>query len=228
MGLTLTQLIEIAWCVIAINPLFANKWLCDETAYRLLLAGFPTFESDERITRALVVKALNNRSGAYDSSNTNKIYHAEFQHECPYNTTVTRRKVHYYYNETNGETPTRPAEPSECHDVYAKSSEMVEGRIRVSRNKENADKVKDVEEKFRAIVTARLVKEARKKAKEAAAKVKQKNVGGGAGSTEDGQSSGPTSIVLLTNEKMTTRKTLTGVLLKQRCFSWAQRKLTMM
>ena len=74
MALTLTQLIEIAWCTIVTNPLFANIWLCDETAYWLLLAAFPTFESDKRITRAIVVSALNNLSGAYDSSNEKKIY----------------------------------------------------------------------------------------------------------------------------------------------------------
>ena len=96
------------------------------------------------------MKALNNLSGAYDSSNENKIYHAVFSHECPHDTTVERRQVHYYYKETNGETPMEPAEASQCYDVYAKSSQMVEGRIRVSRNKQNADKEADVEEKLKA------------------------------------------------------------------------------
>ena len=42
MALTLRQLIKIAWCTINVSPLFANKWLYDETVLRLLLARYPT------------------------------------------------------------------------------------------------------------------------------------------------------------------------------------------
>ena len=142
-ALTLKQLIKIAWCTISVSPLFANKWLCDETAHRLLLARYPTFEAEGRITRALVAKALNELAEEREKN----IYHAMFSTECPHETQEGKRRVHFYYQDTVGKAPTKPTEASECHDVYAKSTEMVERRIRVSRNKQNADEEEDVEEK---------------------------------------------------------------------------------
>ena len=41
MALSPRQLIKIASCTISVSPLFANKWLCDETVLRLLLARYP-------------------------------------------------------------------------------------------------------------------------------------------------------------------------------------------
>ena len=156
MALTLKQLIKIAWCTISVSPLFANKWLCDETAHRLLLARYPTFEAEGRITRALVAKALNELAEEREKN----IYHAMFSTECPHETQEGKRRVHFYYQDTVGKAPKKPTEASECYDVYAKSTEMVERRIRVSRNKQNADEEEDVEEKLRRMVTEQLKKEA--------------------------------------------------------------------
>jgi len=80
----------------------------------------------------------------------NGVYYACFYHDCPY--LGTGRTVHYFYHDSTKENmPTPPRSWRDVADPYAKSVQMVERRVQVVRNRNNAEEAK-VERSIRALV----------------------------------------------------------------------------
>ena len=148
MKLTKGSLFMLAWCTIAANPLFSGKWLCAETWYRLLNARYPTLrytgQDNAGVDRGQMTAALKKHyswEAASGQLNPNGVYHASFYHTCPY--TDTPRTVHYfYYDSTKNNMPTPPRSWRDVADPYAKSTQMVERRVQVVRNRNNAEEAK--------------------------------------------------------------------------------------
>ncbi|EJK44554.1 hypothetical protein THAOC_36896 [Thalassiosira oceanica] len=69
--------------------------------------------------------------------NPNSVYYAWFKHDDPY--TGKPGRVHYfYYDSTKENMPTPPRSWRDVADPYAKSVQMVERRVQVVRNSNNA------------------------------------------------------------------------------------------
>mmetsp|Transcript_27421 Transcript_27421/g.62523 ORF Transcript_27421/g.62523 Transcript_27421/m.62523 type:complete len:286 (-) Transcript_27421:462-1319(-) len=82
--------------------------------------------------------------------NPNGVYYAWFKHDDPY--TGKPGRVHYfYYDSTKENMPTPPRSWRDVADPYAKSVQMVERRVQVVRNRNNA-KEAEVERSIRALV----------------------------------------------------------------------------
>jgi len=82
--------------------------------------------------------------------NPNGVYYAWFKHDDPY--TGKPGRVHYfYYDSTKENMPTPPRSWRDVADPYAKSVQMVERRVQVVRNRNNAEEAK-VERSIRALV----------------------------------------------------------------------------
>mmetsp|Transcript_34850 Transcript_34850/g.78197 ORF Transcript_34850/g.78197 Transcript_34850/m.78197 type:complete len:87 (-) Transcript_34850:252-512(-) len=62
MALSKSSLYMLAWCTIAANPLFSDKWLCAETWYRLINARYPTLrytgQDNAAVNRGQMTTAL--------------------------------------------------------------------------------------------------------------------------------------------------------------------------
>ena len=158
MALTKSSLFMLAWCTIAANPLFSGKWLSDETWYRLINARYPTLrytgDGNAGVDRGLMTKALKKHYVSDAASvglvNPNGVYYASFYHACPY--TETDRTVHYFYCDSTGKNmPDPPRSWRDVADPYAKSMQMVERRVQVVRNRNNAEEA-EVERNIRALV----------------------------------------------------------------------------
>lgn len=99
--MTKSSLLLLAWCTIAANPLFSNKWLCDETWFRLTHARYPTLryigDTTAGVARGKFTAALSKfyaTEASPDQSNPNDVYHVQFFHVCPY--TDKNRRVNYF------------------------------------------------------------------------------------------------------------------------------------
>ena len=106
-------LILIAWLTIALNPLFANQWLCDKTWHRLLIARYPNIEYIGNVTIGALTKAIKHQYvGPFDvTANQKGVYYATFQQECPYS--GERERVHYFYQDTKRICPDEPRRASD-------------------------------------------------------------------------------------------------------------------
>lgn len=89
---------------------YHNKWICDESLVRILHMHYKDLKDIDKI-RSKLVKRLNKLSGAFDNSNTLKLYTATFQVICPF--TTTKGQIYYYYVGTG----LPPQKPSTAADV---------------------------------------------------------------------------------------------------------------
>ncbi|KAK1743974.1 hypothetical protein QTG54_005571 [Skeletonema marinoi] len=87
---------------------YHNKWICDESLVRILHMHYKNLKDIDKM-RSKLVKRLNSQSGAFDNSNTKKLYAAKFQAICPF--TATKRRIYYYYVGT-GLPPQMPSNAS--------------------------------------------------------------------------------------------------------------------
>ena len=156
-------LILIAWLTIALNPLFTNRWICDKTWHRLLIARYPSIEYIGNVTIGSLTQSIKrNHVGPFDvTANAHGVYYASFKHECPYN--GTKRMVHYFYQDTKRICPDQPSKPCDVTDMYAKSAQMVERRLSVCRNKANAAQEEEVEKHIRDMIYQRIEEENKRK-----------------------------------------------------------------
>jgi len=159
--MTKSSLLLLAWCTIAANPLFSNKWLCDETWFRLTHARYPTLryigDTTAGVARGKFTAALNRCYATEASSgqlNPNGVYHAQFFHVCPY-TDKNRRVNYFYFDSTLNNKPKPPGTWRDVADLYAKSTQMVERRLQVVRNRNNAEEA-NVEWNIRAMVNKKI------------------------------------------------------------------------
>mmetsp|Transcript_383 Transcript_383/g.861 ORF Transcript_383/g.861 Transcript_383/m.861 type:complete len:956 (-) Transcript_383:398-3265(-) len=94
---------------------YHNKWICDESLVRILHMHYKNLKDIDKM-RSKLVKRLNSQSGAFDNSNTKKLYAAKFQAICPF--TATKRRIYYYYVGT-GLPPQMPSNAVACSQAPA-------------------------------------------------------------------------------------------------------------
>jgi len=124
------KLIQNAYINLSADGAYANTWICDETIYQSINARYEHIKTAVSFDRGAVNKALRQIVGAYDSSNTTRVYAKVFMTPCPY--TNTKRRVYFYYRCTNGKPPSPPAKPSDVQDIFVKSTRIRENRERIS------------------------------------------------------------------------------------------------
>ena len=64
------------------NPLFANRWLCDKTWHNLLIARYPNFEYIGNASVGLLTQSIKkNHVGPFDvTANAKGVYYATFNY----------------------------------------------------------------------------------------------------------------------------------------------------
>ena len=116
---------------------YQDKWICDETLYRLLNAHYPHLKNTFVFTREALNRVLSAKAGPCIAPNELSLYSAKFCTECPYSN--QRRIVSFYFRQVNGKRPSDPKCAQDVTDTIAKTNQLQRGCIRVGRNIEDRD-----------------------------------------------------------------------------------------
>ena len=116
---------------------YQDKWICDETLYRLLNAHYPKLKNTFVFTREALNRVLSAKAGTCIATNELRLYMAKFTTECPYSN--QRRSVSFYFRQVNGKPPSDPKCAQDVTDTIAKTNQLQRGCIRVGRNIEDRD-----------------------------------------------------------------------------------------
>jgi hypothetical protein len=74
---------------------YQDKWICDETCFRLLNAHYyPHLKNAFNFTRVGLIRALSAKAGPFHDPNEFGLFLAKFYTQCPYS--GEKRKVTYY------------------------------------------------------------------------------------------------------------------------------------
>ena len=116
---------------------YQDKWICDETLYRLLNAHYPNLKNTFVFTREALNRVLSAKAGPCIAPNELSLYSAKFCTECPYSN--QRRIVSFYFRQVNGIPPSDPKYAQDLTDTIAKTNQLQRGCIRLGRNIEDRD-----------------------------------------------------------------------------------------
>ena len=116
---------------------YQDKWICNETLYRLLNAHYPHLKNTFVFTREALNRVLSAKAGPCIAPNELSLYSAKFCTECPYSN--QRRIVSFYFRQVNGKRPSDPKCAQDVTDTIAKTNQLQRGCIRVGRNIEDRD-----------------------------------------------------------------------------------------
>ena len=98
---------------------YQDKWICDETLYRLLNAHYPNLKNTFVFTRVALNRVLSAKAGTCIAPNDLSLYMAKFTTECPYSN--QRRFVSFYFRQVNGKPPSDPKNAQDVTDTIAYS-----------------------------------------------------------------------------------------------------------
>ncbi len=116
---------------------YQDKWICDETLYRLLNAHYPHLKNTFVFTREALNRVLSAKAGPCIAPNELSLYSAKFCTECPYSN--QRRIVSFYFRQVNGIPPSDPKYAQDLTDTIAKTNQLQRGCIRLGKNIEDRD-----------------------------------------------------------------------------------------
>ena len=102
---------------------YQDKWVCDETVFRLLNAHYPHLKKTFKFTRGALNRALSSKAGPFTGHNEFGLFLAKFTTECPY-LPGKRRLVWYFYRQVNGKLPPDPVSPLDITDELSKSNSL--------------------------------------------------------------------------------------------------------
>ena len=117
--------------------LYQDKWICDETWYRLLNAHYPNLKKTFGFTCEGLNRALSAKAGPCIGPNELSLFMAKFSTECPYSN--QRRFVSFYFRPANGKPPSDPKCAQDVTDTIAKTNQLQRGCIRLGRSIEDRD-----------------------------------------------------------------------------------------
>jgi len=100
-----TILVSKSWVQLTDDPRqqYSDKWICDESWFRIMNEKFPNLSQAFNFRRTDVVKTITLLAGPFNHSNINRIYHKVFKVECPYS--GNRRPVNFFYRNRSGPLP---------------------------------------------------------------------------------------------------------------------------
>ncbi len=96
-------------CYINLTPAcsqYQNKWICDETWYRLLNAHYPTLKKTFDFLCEELNRILTDNAGPCTDPNKLSLFVAKFSTEYPFSD--QKRRVSYYFRQVNGKPPSDP------------------------------------------------------------------------------------------------------------------------
>ena len=99
---------------------YQDKWICDETLYRLLNAHYPHLKNTFVFTREALNHVNSAKAGPCIAPNELSLYSAKFCTEYPYSN--QRRIVSFYFGQVNGKPPSDPKYAQDVTDTIAKNS----------------------------------------------------------------------------------------------------------
>ena len=100
-----SNLVLKSWMQLTDDPQqqYSDKWICDESWFRIMKERFPNLPQAFNFRRRDVVQTIALLAGPFNDSNMNRIYHKTFKVECPF--TGNRRPVNFFYKHNSGPLP---------------------------------------------------------------------------------------------------------------------------
>ncbi len=88
---------------------YQDKWIGDETLFRLLNAHYPHLKNAFTFTRGGLTRALSAKAGPFHGPNEFGLFFEKFHTQCLYS--GKKRQVTNFYRQVNGKPPSDPVSP---------------------------------------------------------------------------------------------------------------------
>ncbi len=119
------------------SALYQQKWMCDETVFRLLNSHYPWLKKTFNFTWEGLNRTLSAKAGPCTGQNEYGLYFVKFQTECPYS--GNKRRVSFYFRQAtiNDNPPDDPVSAADIVDAHASTNQLQRNCIRLSNANHN-------------------------------------------------------------------------------------------